>query len=75
MPSIPKSSSHGKAIITTRDHFLAYELGTPDLEIASWDAKAGSEFLLFLLKRNIGSDIQAEVDSAFKLPRNYVVMP
>ncbi|KAM0511972.1 hypothetical protein ACHAPE_009328 [Trichoderma viride] len=58
---------HGKAIITTRNHNLVYKFATSGLEIASWDAKTGSEFLLFLLKDNIGRDIQAEGLSAFEL--------
>lgn len=66
MPYWPEAS-HGKAIITTRNHSLAYEPATSGLEITSWDAKMGSEFLLFLLKRNIGSDIQVEGDSAIEL--------
>lgn len=66
MPYWPEAS-HGKAIITTRNHSLAYEPATSGLEITSWDAKTGSEFLLFLLKHNIGSDIQAEGDSAIEL--------
>ncbi|UKZ68843.1 uncharacterized protein TrAtP1_009863 [Trichoderma atroviride] len=60
-------ASHGKAIITTRNHNLVYKFATSGLEIASWDAKTGSEFLLFLLKDNIGRDIQAEGLSAFEL--------
>lgn len=68
MPYWPEAS-HGKAIITTRNHSLAYEPATSGLEIASWDEKNGSEFLLFLLKRSIGSDIQAEGDSASELSR------
>ncbi|GFF21642.1 hypothetical protein ATEIFO6365_0015021400 [Aspergillus terreus] len=68
MPYWPEAS-HGKAIITTRNHSLAYEPATSGLEIASWDAQTGSEFLLFQLKRNIGSDIQAEGDSAIELSR------
>ncbi|KAH8695778.1 hypothetical protein GQ44DRAFT_744505 [Phaeosphaeriaceae sp. PMI808] len=51
-------AGHGKAIITTRNANLAYELG-----------KSGSEFLLFLLKQNIGSDIQAETLSATELSK------
>ncbi|KAF2811394.1 uncharacterized protein BDZ99DRAFT_507903 [Mytilinidion resinicola] len=68
-PELVSIDSHGKAIITTRNHSLAYEPATSGLEITSWDAKTGSEFLLFLLKRNIGSDIQAEGDSATELSK------
>lgn len=66
MPYWPEVS-HGKAIITTRNHNLVYKFATSDLEITSWDAKTGSEFLLFLLKDNIGRDIQAEGVSAAEL--------
>ncbi|KAL6695359.1 pfs domain-containing protein [Trichoderma pleuroticola] len=59
--------SHGKAIITTRNHNLVYKFATSGLEITSWDAKTGSEFLLFLLKDNIGRDIQSEGLSAIEL--------
>ncbi|KAG8417408.1 hypothetical protein J3458_004917 [Metarhizium acridum] len=62
-------ASHGNAIITTRNHSLAYEPATSVLEITSWDEKTGSEFLPFLLKRNIGSDIQIEGESAAELSK------
>ncbi|KAL7952428.1 hypothetical protein V8C34DRAFT_323297 [Trichoderma compactum] len=58
---------HGKAIITTRNHNLVYKFATSGLEITSWDAKTSSEFLLFLLKDNIGRDIQSEGLSAIEL--------
>lgn len=66
MPYWPEAS-HGKAIITTRNHNLVYKFATSGLEIPSWDAKTGSEFLLFLLKDNIGRNIQAEGISAAQL--------
>lgn len=66
MPYWPEAS-HGKAIITTRNHTLVYKFATSGLEITSWDAKTGSDFLLFLLKDNIGRDIQAEGVSAAEL--------
>lgn len=69
MPYWPEASQ-GKAIITTRNHTLVYNYVTSGLEITSWDAKAGSEFLLFLLKDNIGRDIQAERVSAAELAEN-----
>ncbi|QYS99428.1 NB-ARC domain-containing protein [Trichoderma simmonsii] len=65
-PYWPKSS-HGTAIITTRNHNLMHKFATSGLEITSWDAKTGSEFLLFLLKDNIGRDIQSERLSAVEL--------
>ncbi|EHK22215.1 uncharacterized protein TRIVIDRAFT_191059 [Trichoderma virens Gv29-8] len=61
------NDGHGKAIITTRNHNLVYKFATSGLEITSWDAKTGSEFLLFLLKDNIARDIQAEGISAVEL--------
>ena len=65
MPYWPEAS-HGKAIITTRNHTLV-KFTTSGLEITSWDTKTGSDFLLFLLKDNIGRDIQAEGVSAAEL--------
>jgi hypothetical protein len=66
LPYWPKAS-HGRAIITTRNHNLMYRFGTSGLEITSWDTKTGSEFLLFLLKDNIGHDIKAERIAAAEL--------
>lgn len=66
MPYWPEAS-HGKAIITTRNHTLVYKFATSGVEITSWDPKTGSDFLLFLLKDNIGRDIQAEGVSAAEL--------
>ncbi|KAL7929497.1 P-loop containing nucleoside triphosphate hydrolase protein [Trichoderma chlorosporum] len=43
------------------------KFATSGLEMASWDAKTGSEFLLFLLKDNISRDIQEEGLSAVEL--------
>ncbi|KAK4059480.1 hypothetical protein Trihar35433_10756 [Trichoderma harzianum] len=60
-------SSHGTVVITTRNHNLVHKFATSGLEITSWDAKTGSEFLLFLLKDNIGRDIQSERLSAVEL--------
>ena len=58
---------HDHAIVTIRNHTLVYEFATLGLEIPSWDAKAGSEFLLFLLKDSISRDMQAEKLSASEL--------
>lgn len=66
MPYWP-ASSHGKAIITTRSHSLSFEPASSGLEVTSWDAQTGSEFLLFLLKRSIGRDLVAEGNSALAL--------
>ena len=66
MPYWPRAS-HGKAIITTRNHSLAFEPAGAGLEIQSWDAETGSKFLLFLLKTEIGKDLEAETGSALSL--------
>lgn len=68
MPYWPKSS-HGKVIITTRNHSLAVEPADSGLEIPSWSDEAGMEFLLFLLKNNIGKDLAAEKNSAYELSK------
>ena len=60
-------SSQGKAIITTRNHSLAFEPASSGLAIPSWDAQTGSQFLLFLLKKGIGRDLEAEENSALAL--------
>jgi hypothetical protein len=60
-------SSHGKAIITTRNHSLAFEPASIGLEVPSWDAQTGSNFLLFLLKESIGHDLETESTSALAL--------
>ncbi|KAG9250320.1 pfs domain-containing protein [Emericellopsis atlantica] len=66
MPYWPVSSK-GRAIITTRNQSLAFEPASEGLEVKSWDAMTGSEFLLWLLKRNISMDLEAESDSALAL--------
>ncbi|KAK8013187.1 NB-ARC and TPR domain protein [Apiospora marii] len=60
-------SGHGRAIITTRDRSLAFEPASFGLEVSSWDGQKGSEFLIFLLKRSIGRDTEAEENSALVL--------
>jgi hypothetical protein len=37
------------------------------LEVTSWDAQTGSQFLLFLLEKSIGRDLEAEGNSALAL--------
>lgn len=61
------TSSKGHALITTRNHLLAFEPATDGLEITSWDAQTGSQFLLYLLKKSIGEDLKAETTSALAL--------
>ena len=60
-------SSRGKAIITTRNRALAFEPASSGLEVTSWDAQTGSQFLLFLLKKSVGRDLEAEGSSALAL--------
>lgn len=70
MPYWPEES-HGKAIITTRNHSLAYKPATSGLEISSWDEKTGSEFLLFLLKRSIEDiEVVSAAHISFRGPSN-----
>lgn len=68
MPYWPETS-RGSVIITTRDPSLTSESATSGLEMTAWGGETGSEFLLFLLNRSIGNDIQAEGDTATELSR------
>lgn len=61
------SSTRGRAIITTRSDSLAFDPASEGLEVTSWDAMTGSQFLLWLLKTNIGRDLNSESDSALAL--------
>ncbi|KAJ6010017.1 hypothetical protein N7522_005033 [Penicillium canescens] len=63
------SSSRGHAMITTRNPSLAFAHTSSSIEVTSWDHQTGSEFLLFLLRRNIGNDINTEGLSAFELSK------
>lgn len=65
MPYWPESSQ-GKAIITTRNHCLAFEPASSGLQVTSWDVQKGSEYLLFLLKK-IGAELESENISALAL--------
>ncbi|KAH6621474.1 Tetratricopeptide-like helical [Chaetomium sp. MPI-SDFR-AT-0129] len=66
MPYWP-TSNKGKVIITTRNHSLAIEPALEGVQIAPWDAVTGSQFLMWLLKGNIGRDLEADNDSALIL--------
>ena len=66
MPYWP-ASSKGRAIITTRNDALAFEPASEGLVVLSWDAMTGSQFLIWLLKRNIGRDLASENESALAL--------
>ncbi|KAK1706800.1 hypothetical protein BDP67DRAFT_413557 [Colletotrichum lupini] len=54
----------GKTIITTRDRALAFDLATSGIEINSWDAETGADFLLFLLRKSVGKDLNSDTLSA-----------
>ncbi|KAK0747419.1 pfs domain-containing protein [Apiosordaria backusii] len=66
MPYWP-SSNKGRVIITTRNHSLAFEPCSEGVQVVSWDAMTGSQFLVWLLKKNIGRDLETENDSALIL--------
>ncbi|KAM7213095.1 hypothetical protein V8F06_011518 [Rhypophila decipiens] len=66
-PYWPPNSRYGRAIITTRNRSLGFEPAASDLEVKSWDAETGAEYLLFLLKKSIGRDISSESASAKRL--------
>ncbi|UQC77217.1 uncharacterized protein CLUP02_02684 [Colletotrichum lupini] len=57
-------SRSGTAIITTRDRALAFDLATSGIEINSWDAETGADFLLFLLRKSVGKDLNSDTLSA-----------
>ena len=62
------AAGHGQAILTTRDHRFAFDIAQKGLEIESWDAKTGSQFLLHLLATNIGDQLSADdINSANQL--------
>ncbi|OBT61237.1 hypothetical protein VE03_09669 [Pseudogymnoascus sp. 23342-1-I1] len=67
MPYWPQATTHGKAIITTRNRSIAFDLSITEIEIPSWDIQTGTTFLLSLLKNNIINDIEAEKKSAYEL--------
>ncbi|CAG9981265.1 unnamed protein product [Clonostachys byssicola] len=69
LPYWPRATNQGRAIITTRNHSLAYEPAQSGIEITSWDANTGAEFLLFLLKKSIGRDLTSEKTSAHTLSK------
>lgn len=64
VPYWPRCSPRGRAIITTRNRSLAFDPASSGIEIESWDAATGAEFLIFILKKNIGRDVSAENTSA-----------
>ncbi|KAG8163347.1 hypothetical protein KVR01_006644 [Diaporthe batatas] len=62
-------SNHGCAIMTTRNPSLAFDHTNDSIEVTAWDPNMGSRFLIFLLKRQIGRDLDAEGVSALELSK------
>ncbi|KAB5571984.1 hypothetical protein GE09DRAFT_1185492 [Coniochaeta sp. 2T2.1] len=66
-PYWPRGSRSGRAIITSLNRSLEFDPAASGIEITSWDPQTGAEFLLFLLKKNIGRDLLSESTSALTL--------
>ncbi|MCJ1385774.1 hypothetical protein MMC17_008898 [Xylographa soralifera] len=61
-------SSHGHALVTTRNHSLLFEPVQTGVEVFCFDREAGSQFLLHLLKMDVIKDLSAgETKSAIDL--------
>ncbi|KAF1961988.1 hypothetical protein CC80DRAFT_522601 [Byssothecium circinans] len=63
------STSRGRAIITTRNHSLAFRPASAGIEVKSWDPKIGCEILLYLLRKDLGADLELEGESALELSK------
>jgi hypothetical protein len=63
-PYWPRCAPSGRAIITTRNPSLASNSASSSIEVNSWDVAIGADFLFFLLKKEIGRDVNAESTSA-----------
>lgn len=64
----PLYGSHGRVLITTRNHSLSFDPANAGLEILPWDTDTGSKFLLHLLAGHISADLLAnETQSAYGL--------
>lgn len=62
------AASRGQAIITARNHQFAFRPADGGLEIVSWDAQTGSQFLIHLLSTDIGAELaMADIKSANQL--------
>lgn len=61
----------GKAIITTRNEIFAFENVSSKIEVASWPADKGSEFLLYLLGKTAERATQPDKDFALILSREF----
>ncbi|KAK8022424.1 hypothetical protein PG993_013191 [Apiospora rasikravindrae] len=66
-PFWPRATNRGRAIVTTRNHSLGFDPAESGIEITSWDTDTGAAYLLFLLKKRIGRDIDSEGISARSL--------
>jgi len=53
-------ADQGCALITTRNHALAFEPAETGIEILPFDRAAGSGFILHLLSRDIAADISSQ---------------
>ncbi|RGP66019.1 tetratricopeptidelike helical [Fusarium sporotrichioides] len=62
-------ASRGHVLITTRNSSVAFRQASSAVEITSWDIPMGSEFLMFLLQRELGNDAKKEGMSALELSR------
>lgn len=64
----PNAANRGQALITARNHSLAFEIGDGSLEVEHWDNQTGSQFLLHLLSGHISAEIlTSQSKSAFDL--------
>lgn len=64
-------ATHGQALITTRNRNFAFDPADGGLEITTWDAETGSQFLLHLLSTDISARLTShEITSAHKLSIN-----
>ncbi|UQC89508.1 uncharacterized protein CLUP02_15039 [Colletotrichum lupini] len=64
----PLPGSQGLALITTRNHSLAFDPASGGLEVPSWNTENSTKFLLHLLSGHISADLLAnEAKSAYSL--------
>lgn len=61
-------ANQGCALITTRNHNLAYEPAELGIEVLPFDKESGTRFILHLLSRDVASDVKSgEYESACEL--------
>ncbi|KXH65594.1 hypothetical protein CSAL01_03236 [Colletotrichum salicis] len=64
----PAPGSQGLALITTRNHSLAFDPANGGLEVLPWGTANGTKFLLHLLAGHVSADLLAsEAKSAYSL--------